>query len=505
MPRTAHRFVAFTGKVRGITATALSVTLIALMTAIPTGQASAASGAKPTINIPTENLSSIFPSLPVSDLGLTSTELEQALSRVEGLHGLAHGELATIVSGLLAKDPNATMQELVEGVLGNSTIGTLLKSLGLGLQPDQVLNALNQEELTKLLENVTSTLNNEQLAKLLGSVSGKLDPEQLGALQGILSALMGNLSGSELTKLKEDLTTLLSGLSKGELELILKELKGLLGSGTGATQVEALLNELKTHLPSGLSPQLEALLNSLNSTQLAELLDSLFGQLKSSQLETVLGDLLGGLPLSTTNAGALAENLKMPVSKIGEQLDSGVSSTTPVLSAALGKEGPVLGMIGEASGLKLGVLGGENAAKGGNGGNGGSGNGSNGGSGSNAGTSGQSTIVVVISPTNGAGARTSVSKALARIKIVSHKVKGHVATFVVQVPSAGNVSLSGAHVTKVTRKAARAGRLTLKVRLTRAGLASLHRHRGLLRVNLIAYFKPKSGRSSSATASVRFL
>ena len=96
-------------------------------------------------------------------------------------------------------------------------------------------------------------------------------------------------------------------------------------------------------------------------------------------------------------------------------------------------------------------------------------------------------------------------KAATEIKIVSHKVKGNVATIVLQVPGAGSITLGGAHLTKVTRKATKAGRLTLKVKLTRAGLASLHRHRGLLRVKLTVHFKPKSGANSSATASVRFL
>jgi hypothetical protein len=186
-----------------------------------------------------------------------------------------------------------------------------------------------------------------------------------------------------------------------------------------------------------------------------------------------------------------------------------VNSTTPTASAALGKEGPVLGVVSDLNGMKLGLLNGENggAGKGGNGGGGGS-TGANGGAGGASGNSpGQTeTINVNLLGTQSAGgAKTKMTKSAAKIKIISHKVKGNVATIVLQVPAAGNVSLGAAHVTRVNRKVTKARRLTLKVKPTRAGAASLQRHNRLLWVALKASFETKSGASSSASTWVRFV
>jgi hypothetical protein len=56
----------------------------------------------------------------------------------------------------------------------------------------------------------------------------------------------------------------------------------------------------------------------------------------------------------------------------------------------------------------------------------------------------------------------------------------------------------------VNRRAGASERLTLKGTLTRAGTASLRKHRGRLKVTLKAAFNPARGASSSATVSVTF-
>jgi hypothetical protein len=83
-------------------------------------------------------------------------------------------------------------------------------------------------------------------------------------------------------------------------------------------------------------------------------------------------------------------------------------------------------------------------------------------------------------------------------------VQGRIATIVVQVPAAGNISLDGSGVRSVRREAAKAERVTLRAVLTRAGVTSLHRRHNRLRVKLKASFKQTSGPSSSATVTVNF-
>jgi uncharacterized membrane protein YgcG len=512
MPITPHRFGAAQARTRIATAVALSVSLIALLAAIPTTSASASNAPKPSIEIPNGDLGSLLETLPISDLDLTNLELEEVLSRVGGLNQVGDGQLGTVVSSLLKGNPQATVGELVSSLLDQNAISGALKSLGLGLEGNQILQALNPEELSKLFGN----LNGEDISKLLSGLAGNLNPEQLGSLQQILSAVVGGLSSSQVAKLQEGLQSALGHLSKGELKPVLETLQSLL-SGSNLTQLQELLGKLGSLSPTQLHEQLEAVLGGLNTTQLSGLVDTLFDKLSSSQVETLLDDLLDGMPLSLTNGESLARELGTSVGGLGEQLGSTVTSGTPAITSGLGKEGPVLGLVDGVSGLKLGLLNGEkgNGGSGGNGGSSGEGtntsqdgsSGGNGGSGGSEGTSpgGSETITVVLPATRGSGASSKATATkTAKIKIVSHKVKGGLATIVLQVPAAGRVTLSGAHVTKVARTVGKGERLTLKVKLTRAGTASLRRHRNLLRVVLKAYFAPKSGTDSSATTSVSF-
>jgi hypothetical protein len=60
---------------------------------------------------------------------------------------------------------------------------------------------------------------------------------------------------------------------------------------------------------------------------------------------------------------------------------------------------------------------------------------------------------------------------LARLKILSARVKGAVATLVVQAPRAGTLSARGKGLRKASRKVTRAGKVTLKLRLSSSGRA----------------------------------
>jgi hypothetical protein len=67
---------------------------------------------------------------------------------------------------------------------------------------------------------------------------------------------------------------------------------------------------------------------------------------------------------------------------------------------------------------------------------------------------------------------------LLKLRILRARVKGAVATLVVQVPRAGTLAARGKGLRKASRKVAKAGRVTLRLRLTKSGRAlRARRHR----------------------------
>jgi hypothetical protein len=197
----------------------------AALAALPTAPATASVTNNPAIEIPSSDLGSVFETLPVTDLGLSNEQLSQVLSGVHGLEG--HGsQLESVVSNLLSSNPNATIGQLVGGVLGSGAIATVLDTLHLGLSPEQMLAALNPNQISTLLSNLPSTLSGDQIATLLSGLSGTLSGGQLESLQNVLAPITGVLSAGELASLQADLKSLLSGLSSGNLSSVLNELKG---------------------------------------------------------------------------------------------------------------------------------------------------------------------------------------------------------------------------------------------------------------------------------------
>lgn len=524
-----HRSSALRFEPRRFVAVALAATLIALLAALPTASAFAESsnassqtsvGATiPIVDIPVGNLGSVLSTLPVSSLGLTEGQLNTVLSGLEpGIVGPLLTTVSGAISSLLKGNPNATINELLGSV--NGLISGLL---GSSITPGQLIGALSQSQLSGLLGDATQALgsggNGAGVSKLLSGLTGGLNTEQLASLKNILGPLTSALSSGELTTLTGALQTLLStGSVKGLLTPILETLKGLL-SGTSLTQLEGLLSELKLN---SLSPtKLQELLGGLNSSEISTLLGGVLGSVSSPSLvEPVIDDLLGNLPVSSTNAGSLAGELGVSVETLAKDLGTTLTSATPTLTATLGTGGPLLSLLNGLGGLKLTLLSPESAAggNGGAGGAGGSGSGGSGGSGSegvgnggsgSSGTPAGSTTVVLNTTTPAAASPTAapravVAKATGKIKIISHKVKGDVATIVVQVPAAGKVTLTGGGVKSDTRKPGKAERVTLKVKLSKAGTASLRRHNHRLKVKLKAAFKPTKGTSSSAAATVTF-
>jgi hypothetical protein len=89
------------------------------------------------------------------------------------------------------------------------------------------------------------------------------------------------------------------------------------------------------------------------------------------------------------------------------------------------------------------------------------------------------------------------------IAVVSHKVKGRIATLVVSVPSPGKLTATGKGLSKGTVKAAKAGDVTVKVALTKAETARLSKHKGRkLKATVRLQFAAKTGSSLSTTTTV---
>jgi hypothetical protein len=377
------------------------------------------------------------------------------------------------------------------------------------------------------------------LTKLLASlpgINGLSGLSGLGGAKGLEQALTTAIdqvagSGGKLGELLTPATL------APKLESALDSVLGPLLGPQLKSLVELLLHKSPTTIiTEGLgSLNLNELLGSLlhEAQDPALLIEQLLGALSPTKLESLLGSTLTGTPFSKTTVGELASSVGTTTQALGESLGTTLSSTTMALIAPL-TNGKLLNVLDELGGLKLTLLsgaegtGGSGGSEGGSGsgngsggsggGSGGSGGGSNGsgagGTGSGSGTPTATTVAVslplteVVSaaqPSSPSGPGAAKAKAIVgKIKILSHKVRGKVVTIVVQVPAAGKVTLSGGHLTSASRRAGASERLTLKGNLTRAGTASLRKHRNRLKVALKASFKPASGASSSATVTVTF-
>jgi hypothetical protein len=487
--------------------------------------------AQPTVNaalveVPTGELSKsgLLGTVPVSDLGLSESELAKILAGLAG--GALTGKEATLnglVSGLLSEKPGASLEELVSKIKTNPVLGLLLTLAGKNLTTEEVLKALSPNEealkalspqaLSTVLQDLTETATATKLQQLLADLAGSVPSgEEAAALHTIVEALTSSLPAEDLSKLRSDLAALPTGPSKGELE-------------------------------------------TFSPAQLAAVVDGLFGSATPTQLAPVAGDLLSTLKLGTGTTQSLAEGLGVPVESLASALgEAGMEgfSSLPVNTGELASTGKVMGLVDRAKNLALGVLGTEggegneegnggsggsgsggsggeagsggsgsgNGGQGGSSGAGGSGSGGNGGSnpgGSGAGgsgglggsgsPSGGLTVTVTLPASPGASAAAGsrgAAKSTPAVQVLAHRVHGHTAELVLKAPAAGTLVLSGLGMHTVTRRVSKGGRVTLSTLLSRAGMASLQRAHHDLRVRLKVLFKPTKGSSSSATVTVTF-
>jgi hypothetical protein len=473
-----HRGSSGAFNVRRGAAAALSATLIGTLAALPTASALASAGSggsgangsavralvSPGELLPAGELEELLARLPLGDISaaqlahyLAGLEGIEALTGLEGLLGRELGAvgleeaLTQAIEQLKLSDPSATLGELanLEGLLPalEGKLGGLLKTL---------LGPLLSSEQLQALEGALGTLKlNQVVGALLGSVAPQ---EQLATeLTGLAGGLFGELGG------------------EGKLEGVLGS--ELTGSFT-SKDVKQVAEELKT-TPQAVSEEL-----GQTTAQLPETATMLTAPLAAGKLVGIAPALKGlavGLLGGTEGGGGAGEGGK------GSGEGSGSGEGT-----------------GEGSGSGAGGSGSGAGGSGAGGSQGGTGEGGRGGQG---GSTGGLTILLTLpaGSTSAQGAAAAAKHGLGKVRILHHSVRGHVATIVLRVPAAGRVALSGRGVRTASAKAAKAQRLTLRVPLSKAAAASLHRgghHR--VRVKLEASFRPAAGAGSTASVVVTF-
>jgi hypothetical protein len=466
-------------------AAAVSMTLITALATMPTASALASAGS----SLPGGAGTAKRPTLSVSNLVtpgqlLSAGELQSLLATLP-LNDLSAAQLAPYLAGL---DSVSGLTELKVGLLG------LEKKLGAKDLEQALSEAIEQLKLS----NPSATLG--ELVNLKGPLEGRLGgllnllgllltPEQQAALESALGSLnLSSLNLDELvssllksTKSTDPLAGELSSLAEGLFGELGAEhkLEGLLGgseltSGFSAKTVKEVSEELNT-TPKMVSEEL-----GQTVAQLPETATMITAPLKNGQLAGVAPTVKGLVTGLLGDLGETPEKSKEEGSGKGSGEGTGSGS-------------------GEGKGS------GSGNGEGGKGSGSGEGKGSGGSGGAGSGGSGSQTTVLVTVP--GASTTPSASvtakQEVGKVSILSHRVRGHIATVVLRVPSAGTATLAGKGVRGTRKQAARAEQLTLRVSLSRAASASLRHHRRLP-VKLQASFHSTSGSSSSAAATVVF-
>jgi len=271
------------------------------------------------------------------------------------------------------------------------------------------------------------------------------------------------------------------------LSHLLGEVASLLHGTPQAGALEAVL----TNLISGLTPaQLQQLESQLGATgNPAELASTLANKLANGELDSELATVLGELGTTAATTGSqAATTVGMTADKLASELGLGEEALKAAsgTSTPLGSLGGVLDTLAGPTGLTLATV--PNTP-------GSTTTTTNGGSTTTTNTS-------ITSTTPGAATTGKSSTAPGKVKIVSHRVKGHTLVLVVRVPSTGELTVTGAHTKRELRRSKKAETMTLKVPFTNAAVANV-RHGHKLKIQLKVAFKSASGAASVASATFK--
>jgi hypothetical protein len=346
----------------------------------------------------------------------------------------------------------------LKGVSAAQLSEAISRLSGIGMLPAGPLREALEQALAGLQEK----------GDTLGQLSA---PELIAQVQALVNGL---LSPSQLN----ELSTLLGGES----------LSGALTKALGSLDVRQLLEQL---LDSSIEPE--------------KLLGQVLAGLSPETLSALTGSTLTGESVLRSTVGELASKLGMTPEVLAADLGT-TSSELPASATALTApltDGRTLGVLEGAEGLDLGTLSGGTLGSGAGTRTGGGAGGSGGSGGSGA--PGSTTMVLSSVPAQSSAAPGASAKpTLAKVRILSRKVKGDVVTLVVQVPAAGKLLVSGRGLKKLSRQVKKAERLTVRLGTTKAEASSLRKHRRRVSLELEASFTPVSGPSSATSTKVAF-
>jgi hypothetical protein len=88
------------------------------------------------------------------------------------------------------------------------------------------------------------------------------------------------------------------------------------------------------------------------------------------------------------------------------------------------------------------------------------------------------------------------------VRVLSHRVSGDTVTLVVRASAAGSLKVSGVGLTTVVKRVAKAGKLTLEVRLSKVGTTRLRHDHDKLKLTVKVALTPSALASSSASVTV---
>lgn len=422
----------------------------------------------------------------------------------------------------------ATTSYTLEGVLSAAQLKQLLSGLPVKsgpLTPAQLASALAhlpglegigiphlEEALAQSLKGLGSTATLEAALQDPASLSSSV----IQAVKGLLSILeAGELLKLEVLLGKPPTQALQEALERVDAGELLHRLMGAGSQGSGKT-AEAILQAVPTStvesvLGSGLGTEpiaehtVEGLAGELDmtATQLAQAAGETSSELPGSAQALTM-------PLADGKVMSILDGTeKAVVGTLGEGTTGGGSGDG---SGGSGSGGSGAGGAGSGSGSGSGGSGGSGSGGSGSGGSGSGGSGGGPGGSGAAGTGGSGgsatatgpTVLIEMPATGSPEAGAASSSKAGRVKVVSHSVRGGVATIVISVPSAGTLTLRNGDIQRTTRKIAHAGRVSIRVRLSRAGAAAVRRHHRRLQLRVSVSFAPTHGARSSASAALLF-
>lgn len=468
-------------------ALALSTSLLGLLAALPAPPALASTALGATLRsggqaspralggpyqlgsvLSTEELKELVSAAPVKAGPLSPAQLAAVLSGLPGLQALKIPHLEeALQKSLEGLGASATLQEALENPAGlaSTAMATVKDLLGLELTQLVKLELLLGKSLTGALQEALEEADaGELLQRLLGAGSEGRGKTLEGLLKTLPAATLERLLGSGLGS---------APVTEQSVQELAEEL------GMTAKQLTESVGGTVSELPA----TAKALTMPLANGKLVDVLDGV----DKAVVGTLESSLSGGGPSGGSGEGS---------GGAGSEEGSGAGG-----SGSKGSGGSGSG--GEGGGSGSGG-GGGSAGTGGSSSSGAAGAGAGGaGGGSGTGASGSVVAVNVPSASTRAGAKQPKASSH-RVSVISHRVHGDLATIVIAVPSAGIVALRNGDIRPIKGRVGRAGRVRIRVQLSKAGLAAVRRHHRRLHLRLKISFKPAHGGASSATAALLF-